>query len=117
MAQKPKKMKFYKLDAKKHGIGGSTPNPLGVRVPEDKKAKPADFYAVVFFPQYEGVKKTLGKAQVDFWGIEETLANSPEAAKVKFMDGMQQGEKWSTYQKSGHRVRKIRISDLGNAAA
>lgn len=109
---KPKK--WYPLDAKKHGVGGLSAHPIGQRIKEDRRAKPAEFYAVVFFPQYQAVRKTIGPASINFWEIEGTLANSPEAARIKFMDRIAKGEKWSTYAKAGHRVRKVRIVDCGN---
>lgn len=112
---KTKPRKFYALNAKRHGIGGMTPHPISERCKEERRAKASDFYAVIFFPQYKGVKKTIGGARVNFWGIESTLANSPAAAIVKFMDRIAKGEKWETYSKAGHRVRKVRISDFGKA--
>lgn len=102
--------KFYVLNAVKDGIGGGTYKKPRERK-QDKRAKPGKMYAVVFFPKITGI----GKARVDFWGLHRTLAQSPKAAIAKFMDSIRQGEKWSTYAEAGHRVRKVRISDMGPA--
>ena len=66
---------------------------------------------MIFFPKITG----LMKASVDFYGLHKTLSQSPEAAIAKFMDSIKQGETWDTYQDAGHRVRKVKISDLGDA--
>lgn len=78
---------------------------------QDKRAKPNTMYAVVFFPKIN----SLGPAKIYFYQLRETLSQSPEAARVRFMDKIRQGEKWATYADAGHRVRKIRITDLGDA--
>jgi len=78
---------------------------------QDSEAEPADLYAVVFFPRISGI----GPAEVNFYGLEARLAQSPEAAIVKFMDGIAPGKTWETYHHAGHRVRKLRITDLGDA--
>lgn len=78
---------------------------------QDRRAKPAELYAVVFFPKITG----LMKAQVNFYGLRETLSATPEAAKVRFMDSIKKGEKWATYHHAGHRVRKVKVIDLGDA--
>lgn len=105
-----RKSGLYPLDVKKHGIGGALTVPLERRK-QDRIAEAAEGYAVVFFPKYHGI----GKAQVNFFGLDRSLSRSPEAAKIKFMDGMKPGEKWETYHRGGHRIRKVRVVDLGDA--
>ena len=81
------------------------------RQKQDKKFEPGTFYAVIFFPKITGI----GKASANWPRVMETLSQSPEAAISKFMDGIKQGETWETYQDAGHRVRQVKISDLGDA--
>ncbi len=104
-----KEPKFYKL------VHPGAPGGLVLRKPrkrkQAKRAKSAEMYAVVFFPKITGI----GPAHVDFYGVRTTLANSPEAAKVLFMDRIAKGEKWKRYAEAGHRVRKIKVLDLGDA--
>lgn len=105
-----KKFRFYEL----HPDGGGPKGLVSFKPKmrkQDKRALPSEFYAVVFFPKITGI----GKASVDFYGISRTISNSPEAAKSKFMDGIRKGEKWATYAKAGHCVRKLKISDMGDA--
>lgn len=101
--------KYYKL------IHPGGPGGIMLEKPEtqeqDKTFKSGGFYAVVFFPKITG----LGKARADWPDTIETLSNSPEAAISKFMDGIKKGETWKTYEDAGHRVRKVKISDLGDA--
>lgn len=110
------KRKWYTLDPKKHGVGGLTLKNPGMKPrKEDKKAKAWEGYAVVFFPQYE-----LGfKASIGFHDTNRTLSQTAEAARVKYSDHIggneSPDEKWKTYHKAGHRVRKVRIIDLGPA--
>lgn len=105
-----KKQKYYELDAKKHGVGGLiTIRPT--RRKQDKRALATEFYAVVFFPKINGI----GKAEIDFWDLHDTLSQSPEAARVRFMDKIRQGEKWEDYANAGHRIRRVKITDLGDA--
>lgn len=78
---------------------------------QDKRALPVDMYAVVFFPKIT----TMGRASVSFYGVNGTLATSPQTAIAKFMDSTAKGQKWRTYQNAGHRVRKIRVVDMGDA--
>ena len=80
---------------------------------QDAKASSAEGYAVVFFPKITG----LGKATLDFPGVARTLSQTPEAAISKFMDAIKSGQKWSTYHDAGHRVRRLRFTDLGDAVA
>ena len=76
-----------------------------------KRAKSEEMYCVVFFPKITGIIE----ATVNFYGIRTTMANTPEAAKVFFMDRIAKGEKWETYHDAGHRIRKVRVIDLGDA--
>ena len=98
------------LDPKEDGVGGVV---LGKsrRRKQDKRARSAEMYAVIFFPKVTGI----GKANVNFFGVQSTLAQSPEAARVRFMDRIAPGESWESYHKAGHRVRKVKILDMGDA--
>ena len=104
-----KETKFYEL------VHPGGPGGIVLRKPrkrkQAKRAKSVEMYAVVFFPKITGIVS----AHVDFYGVRTTLANSPEAAKTLFMDRIAKGEKWKTYHDAGHRVRKIKISDRGDA--
>lgn len=113
-AHKIGKRKWYKLDPKKHGVAGLSPH-TPKRRKEDRRAAPWEGYAVIFFPQYE-----IGqKAAVGFYGTAATLSQTAEAARVKFADSIGGKEspdkKWAEYHKAGHRVRRIKIVDLGPA--
>lgn len=106
--------KWYELDPKKHGVGGLIhlkPTPRT----EDRRAKSWEGYAVIFFPQY----KIGWKAQVGFNETEETLSQTAEAARIKYADRIGGAEKpdkkWKDYHRAGHRVRRVRIIDLGPA--
>lgn len=106
--------KWYELDPKKHGIGGLTPRMPKPRK-QDRRALPWEGFAVVFFPQYD-----VGfKAEIHFMGCENTMSQTPEAARVRFADSIGGNEhpakKWREYHKAGHRVRRVRIIDLGPA--
>lgn len=109
-----KKTKWYKLDPKKHGVAGLSRFPAP-RKKEDKRATSWEGYGVVFFPQY----KIGFNAAVGFHGTEKTLSQTAEAARVRFADGIggkgSPDEKWKTYHHAGHRVRKIKIIDMGPA--
>ena len=105
-----KKKKYSVLDHKKHGVGGLIKGALRERK-QDKKAKSTEMYAVVFFPKIHGI----GKANMGFFSIARSIANSPEAAIAKFMDEIKRGEKWETYHDAGHRVRRVKIMDMGDA--
>jgi hypothetical protein len=106
---RPKAQKMWAL------VHPGAPGGVVLRKPrrrkQDKRATAADMYAVVFFPRID----VLGKARVGFYEVRGTLSNSPEAAKTRFMDGIAKGEKWETYAEAGHRVRRVRISDMGDA--
>ncbi len=80
---------------------------------QDEKFESDDFYAVVFFPKITGI----GNACLHYTALTETLANSPEAARVKFMDRIAKKEKWETYVDAGHKIRRIQIIDLGDATS
>lgn len=102
--------KLHMLDRKKHGIGGATYKFPAPRK-QDKRAKSEEYYVVAFFPKFQfGMKASIG-----FFDLRSTISASPDAAVVRFMDGIRQGEKWSDYAKAGHRVRKVRVVDLGDA--
>ena len=102
---------YSALDHKKHGVGGLIRGKLREKK-QDRRAEPGEFYVVAFFPKIHGI----GKASLCYISHMETMAQSPTAAKIKFMDRIKQGEKWSTYARAGHRVRKIKVTDLGDAA-
>ena len=78
---------------------------------QDAKAASAEAFAVVFFPKITGI----GHASLDFPRTSSTLSQTREAAISKFMDGIRTGEVWKTYHDAGHRVRRVRITDLGDA--
>jgi hypothetical protein len=103
--------KFYPLDHKKHGVGGVVMKPFKPRK-QDRRAKPAEFFCVVFFPTIT----QIGNASLAYPRIYDTFAQTSETAKAKFLDNMAKGEKWDNYHKAGHRIRRVRISDLGDAA-
>lgn len=106
------KKKWYELDPKKHGVAGLQPHMPKPRK-EDRRATSWEGYAVIFFPQYQ----IRMKADVGFRNTNETLSQTPEAARVKFADCIggpdSPDKKWLTYHKAGHRVRRIRVTDLG----
>lgn len=104
----PKERKIYGLDPKKHGIGGALLT-KPTRRKQDRRAKPLDGYAVVFFPKINGI----GPASIWHSSSVETISQTPATAIAKHMDGILKGETWATYQRAGWRVRKIRITDLG----
>ena len=106
-----KKEKYTALDHKEHGVGGVIRGELRYR-DQDREFVPGVMYAVVFFPKIEGI----GKAT--WHGIHDvgTLARTPELAISKFMERITESETWETYHKAGHRVRRVRIADLGDAA-
>ena len=54
--------RLYKLNHRKHGVGGMTFMRPDSRK-QDRRAKAAVMYAVVFFPKISGI----GKAHVDFY--------------------------------------------------
>lgn len=100
--------KFYEL------VHPGGPKGLVTREPamreQDETAKEIDGYAVVFFPKLD----VLGPAKIWFRDIQETFSQTPEAAKAKYMDGIKLGETWETYEDAGHRLRKVRVVDLGD---
>lgn len=68
-------------------------------------------YAVVFFPRITGI----GEATLGFPTVWETLSQTSEAAIAKFLDRIAKGQTWETYADAGHKVRKVRIDDMGDA--
>ena len=106
--------KLYGLDHKKHGIGGVVTGYPKKRK-EDKLATHLEGYAVVFFPQY----KLNFRASIWDQNILETLSKTPETAIVKFCDRIggkkTLKQKWKQYSEAGHRVRKVKIIDMGKA--
>jgi len=105
---------YSELDPKKHGIGGLIKGFIKERE-QDAVAEPWEGYVVAFFPKIEGI----GSARVSYAGPPHTLAQTPEAAISKFMDGVCStgpgSSDWAGYHDAGHRVRKVRIIDLGDA--
>ena len=101
--------KFYAL-IHPGGPGGAVSRKPRMRK-QDKRAKSAEFYAVVFFPKITGI----GPAGICHYDINTTISLSPEAAKAKFMDRITKGQKWETYADAGHRIRKVKVLDLGDA--
>lgn len=103
-----KEKKFYKLDFKKHGIGGYTYTMPKERK-QDKKFISGVMYTVVFFPKVKGI----GNAQ--WWTANAAnLSQTKEAAVIKFMDSIAKTANWQEYAKAGHKVRKVKIIDLGD---
>lgn len=78
---------------------------------QDKEAQSAEGYAVVFFPKIS----RLSPATMNWPRVSETISQTPEAAIVKFMDGLAKSCTWERYHDAGHRVRKVRLVDLGDA--
>jgi hypothetical protein len=108
--RKAKATVYSTLDVKKHGVGGIISGFIREKK-QDKKARATELYMVVFFPKIT----RLGPAQIWHSKAVDTLSQSPEAAKVKFMDHMAPGQKWRDYEQAGWRIRKVRINDLGDA--
>lgn len=104
--------KFYQLvhPGGPGGLGHDGLEEMRMRE-QDEQALPATLYAVCFFPRITN----LGKAQLNFYPLHNTLAQSPEAAITKYMDSMAPGQTWESYYDAGHRVRKICVTDLGDA--
>jgi hypothetical protein len=102
--------KFYPLSHKKHGVGGITLTKPAPRK-QDRRARPGEYYSVVFFPKFKG----LWPAAIHHYDVNGTISQSPEAARIKFMDRIAKGETWAKYSKAGWRIRKIKIVDLGDA--
>lgn len=104
-----RKIEWTPLDPKRHGIGGVLAGKLRYKK-QDRRALPDFGYAVIHFPRIHGI----GKAAIHLY-VRETLAYSPEVAVAKFMDHIARSETWATYYKAGWRVRKIKLTDLGDA--
>lgn len=108
----PEERKFYVL-VHPGAPGGVTYNPPKPQA-QDRRAKSAEMYVVAFFPKIKlGGKRW--RAEIGFYNLRESLSQTPETAIAKYMDHIAKGEKWETYAHAGHRVRKIRIVDLGDA--
>lgn len=101
--------KLYALDVKKHGVGGLLRHPPRYRK-QDKRAKSFECFAVVFFPRVRG----LWRAAI-YQDVFDKLAQTPAAARAKFLDGLAPLQSWRQYHRAGHRIRRIKITDLGDA--
>jgi hypothetical protein len=77
---------------------------------QDAEALPVEGYAVIFFPKISG----LGRATMAFYSAERTFSQTPEAAITKFLDGLSKGQTWETYADAGHKVRRVKMIDLGD---
>lgn len=106
-----RRSEFQALDPKKHGVGGFLKGTKIRDRKQDRRAIPGEGYAVIFFPRIHGI----GKAAVHTFGLDKSLSRSPEAAISKFMDSIARSETWKSLSRAGHRVRKVRIVDLGDA--
>ena len=106
---KPAKIHWLRRSKYRRWNGAATRKPEPRK--QDRRAKPGTFYVVVFFPRIHGIPS----AEICHHNLG-TLAASKAAAISKFMDQIAQGEKWANYQRAGHRVRRVRITDLGDAA-
>ena len=98
------------LDPKQHGVGGLIHGDIKWRE-QDKEAEAHDYYVVVFFPKIN----LSFKATLKGWHFVDTLSCSREAAVMKFLDNKPEGETWATYETAGWRVRKVHVTDLGDA--
>ena len=105
-----KDTKFYAL-IHPGGPGGLVAGKPRMKKKQDRRAKSLEAYVAVFFPKITGI----GPATV--WGhnVADRAAQTPEAAKVKYLDGLAKGETWETYADAGWRIRRIKIVDLGDA--
>lgn len=109
------KKKYYGIRSK-YGVGGVV---LGkpVRVAQDKRAKPGHGYAAVFFPKI----KQIGPACIWTRTLVETFSQTKAAAIVKYVDGVgrRKGESkaavWEQYHRAGWRIRKVKITDMGES--
>lgn len=106
-----RRFRFWELHPDGGGVRGLVHKKPKMRK-QDRRAQPGEFYAVVFFPKISGI----GRAHLCWPNTSDTIANSPAAAKAIFMDRIRKGEEWETYAKAGHRIRKIKIIDQGDAA-
>lgn len=100
---------YYALNPKVLGVMGIVKGEPVLRE-QDEQAIAEEFFAVVFFPRLE----LLGPARVNFFGLH--LSQSREAAIVKFLDSMALEQTWEEYERAGHKVRRVRVTDLGDAA-
>ena len=102
--------KFYELVHPGGWKGLLTRKPR-MKKRQDRRAKSLEAYVAVFFPKITG----LGPAGIQHYDIANRIARTPEAAKVKYLDGIIKGEKWETYADAGWKIRKVKIIDLGDA--
>jgi hypothetical protein len=101
---------YFELDYKKHGVGGLTRHEPRWRE-QDKEATPAEFFAAVFFPKIEGIgDATLGDSH-----FRDTLAQTKDAAIMRFLDTIAPNQTWEGYEAAGWCIRKVRVIDLGDA--
>ncbi len=102
--------KFYQLVHSGSYSGVLTRKPW-MKKKQDRRAKALEAYVAVFFPKITGI----GPATI--WGhnVSERIGQTPEAAKVKYMDGLAKDTTWETYADAGWCIRKIKIVDLGEA--
>lgn len=98
------------LNEDEHGIGGMIRGEIKWRE-QDKVAEPHEYFAVVFFPKID----LSFKASLEGLRLQDTISNSSVAAVTKFIDGMRSGGTWEKYENSGWRIRRILVTDLGDA--
>jgi len=86
---------------------------LSQPVRKTKRAKPLEGYVVAFFMLPEvGKREPLILPHT----VRETLSTTPQMARLKWCDNVHGGTKsWRSYARAGHRIRKIKIIDLGDA--
>ena len=106
----PEERKYFRLLTETVGVGGIMLEKPTLQE-QDKEATPAEGYVVAFFPRIG----QLGPATLSWPRVSETFSQTPETAIARFMDGIKKGEEWERYQEAGHRVRKVRLIDLGDA--
>jgi hypothetical protein len=102
-----KAVKFYKLDAKKHGMGGLITTPP-TRRKQDRRARPLEGYTVAFFPKINGI----GPAYIHHHDF--LISKTPKAAITKYMDRLAPTCTWAQMSAAGWKVRKIKVMDLGD---
>ncbi len=102
--------KFYEL-IHPGGYKGYLTRKPRMKKRQDRRAKSLEAYVAVFFPKITGI----GPATVWRHNVSERMGQTPEAAKMKYMDGICKGETWETYEDAGWRIRRIKIVDLGDA--
>lgn len=108
-ARKDNPDKYYQL-LPASGIGGVMIKKPKLRK-QDAKFVPGVYYAVVWFPKLD----CIGRAYGSFNAIHETLAQSPEAAVTRYLDRIHPSNTWENAHAAGNRVRRVKITDLGDA--